>query len=66
MNSTFYDELCDLINKYSLEGKSNTPDFILAQYLEDCLDTFDTAIQNRALWYGRMDSPGTEWELKND
>jgi hypothetical protein len=46
------------INYASAENGSNTPDFILAQYLTDCLAAFDRAVQARAKWYGRMDQPG--------
>jgi hypothetical protein len=40
-----------LINSESMENGSNTPDFILAQYLTNCLIDFDTAMTARAKWY---------------
>ena len=40
-------ELEHLINKHSMEGGSNTPDFVLARYLMGCLDAFDLAITDR-------------------
>ena len=40
-------ELRDLINKYSLENDSETPDFILARYLVSCLGNFNNAIYTR-------------------
>ena len=46
------------INRTSSENGSNTPDFILAQYLLDCLDAFDKASKAREKWYGRADRPG--------
>ena len=49
---TFQQELQSLINRYSRENGSNTPDFILAGYLEDCLNAFDRATGIRAKWYG--------------
>ena len=49
---TFEEELSGLINKYSLESLSNTPDFILAYYLKDCLLAFNNASQRRAEWLG--------------
>lgn len=49
----FENELQSLINRYSKENESNTPDFILAQYLAGCLATFATATQQRETWYGR-------------
>jgi len=52
-NISFEKKLCLLINQYSKENASNTPDFILAQYLSGCLDAFNIAIQQRENWYGR-------------
>lgn len=43
-----------LINSMCLENGSNTPDFILAEYLADCLETFDKAVIRRERWYGRL------------
>ena len=53
----FRKELSELINKNSMENTSNTPDFILAEYLSACLLAFDTAIQQRETWHGRDASP---------
>lgn len=41
------------INKHSIENGSDTPDFILAEYLTDCLRSFDKATVRREEWYGR-------------
>lgn len=49
----FRKELQTLINKNSLENGSDTPDFILADYLKMCLETFDKTVQAREQWYGR-------------
>jgi hypothetical protein len=46
------------INRHSAENGSNTPDFILAQYLVSCLAAFDAAVNRRSAWYGREDAPG--------
>ena len=46
-------ELENLINNHSLEKNSDTPDFILAEYLTDCLETFDKIIKKREKWYNR-------------
>ena len=40
------------LNSESAENESNTPDFILAQYLISCLEAFGTAIIRRDEWYG--------------
>ena len=45
-----------VINKHSIENDSDTPDFILAEYLIGCLRTFDKATTRREEWYGRGDS----------
>ncbi len=41
------------INCACLENGSNTPDFLLAEYLLGCLDNFDRAVTAREKWYGR-------------
>ena len=48
---TFEDELRALINRESKENGSDTPDFILAEYLIDCLRTWDQATRARDQWY---------------
>jgi hypothetical protein len=53
METKFQRELEQLINKYSVESESNTPDFILSEYLSNCLSTFNIAIMRREEWYGR-------------
>lgn len=50
--SDFESELKDLINKHSMENGSNTPDYILATYLLNCLMAFNEAILNRQAWQG--------------
>jgi acyl carrier protein len=50
--STFELALENLINRYSIENESDTPDFILAQYLRACLDAFKVAVRERDRWYG--------------
>lgn len=37
----------EIINKRSLENESNTPDFVLASYLVDCLENFNNTIRWR-------------------
>ena len=41
------------INGMSAENGSNTPDFILAEFLTDCLAAFDGAVNARERWHGR-------------
>jgi hypothetical protein len=56
----FESELRQLLNRYSKENGSNTPDFILAVFLNECLDSFNEATLRREDWYGRRDRPGGE------
>ena len=46
------------INRASAENGSNTPDFILADYLTSCLVAFDVATKARDQWYGVHLCPG--------
>lgn len=55
----FKKDLEILINMHSMENGSNTPDFILAQYLMQCLEVFDEATNRRAEWYGHADKPAS-------
>ena len=47
----FQAKLETLINRYCLENGSDTPDFILAEYIADCLQSFDKAVARRTEWY---------------
>ena len=49
----FRKDLESLLNRYSMENGSNTPDFVLAQYLQGCLMNFDRTITAREKWYDR-------------
>ena len=49
---TFRRELIALLNKHSKENGSNTPDFVLADYLINCLNNFNLTTQKRTEWYG--------------
>lgn len=54
MESQFEKDLAELINRYSKENESGTPDFILARYLNAVLENFNAAINDREQWYGRQ------------
>lgn len=49
----FMAELSTLINRHSKENESDTPDFILAEYLNSCLNAFSAATVARGKWNGR-------------
>lgn len=48
----FERELSSLLNKHSLENESDTPDFILASYLNKCLEVYNATIKARDKWFG--------------
>lgn len=48
----------NVLNRHSAENGSNTPDYILATYLESCLEAFDHAVSSRDRWYGVSLQPG--------
>ena len=52
-DKSFADELESLINMHSQENLSNTPDYILAEYLTGCLNVFNTAVRQREVFWGR-------------
>jgi len=47
---TFRKDLTSLLNSISIENLSDTPDFILAHFLTDCLEAFNSAINKRDAW----------------
>lgn len=50
---TFQEALENLINQYSMENGSDTPDYILAKYMNNCLENFNDIVTERETWYGR-------------
>jgi len=65
---TFEQELQELINRYSKESGSDTPDFMLAEYLYDCLIVFGKTMKARDKWYGKEKFTGLNSNIleKND
>ena len=57
---TLTEELAELLNKHSRENASNTPDWILADYLVECLKTFECFTLVRERWYGGNLAPARE------
>ena len=43
----FVRELAHVINKYSVENRSDTPDFMLADFMAGCLNVYENTIRNR-------------------
>lgn len=44
-------DLTKVMNRFSLEQGSDTPDFVLADYLVDCLKAWNTAVEAREKWW---------------
>ena len=40
-------EIQEAINRASRESDSNTPDFVLAEYLMNCLNAYEVAVNRR-------------------
>ena len=49
----FQTELQDLLNRYSKENGSDTPDFVLAEYMAMALKSFDYCVRYREAYYNR-------------
>jgi len=56
-NSDLEHKLAGALNRFSAENASNTPDFILAQFLLGCLAAWNTGVQQREKWYERDARP---------
>jgi hypothetical protein len=65
----FEKELEYLINRYSMESGSNTPDYILVDYMKNSLDNFHKATWLRDNWYGGkrsvINDQAEMWETDN-
>ena len=55
--SEFRRALRCLLNAHSMENGSDTPDFVLSEYLEGCLELFDRSVRARSRWYGDGGTP---------
>lgn len=51
MINTLEDEIRRVLNLYSQENQSDSPDFILATYLTSCLNAFNFAVRRRDEWH---------------
>ncbi len=55
-------KLSDLINDECRENDSNTPDFILSEFMINCLDAFELANNKREVWFGVELDILNDWE----
>lgn len=60
---TLEQELTSLLNRYSQENGSNTPDYVLAGYLLMSLKAWHEATKKRDRFYGVRLRPGWRTEL---
>lgn len=51
--ASFESELSRVINRFSKERPSDTPDFILARFIAEALQLFHTTVKQREMWHGR-------------
>jgi len=59
MESPLVEELRKVVNSHNVENASNTPDFILAEFLAGCLELWAKATKARDVWYkGVIQVPG--------
>lgn len=53
LSKEFEKELESLLNAKCQENASDTPDFMLAEYLVGCLKLWNETTTKREIWYGR-------------
>ncbi len=58
LDQEFQTELTTLLNRHSIDNETNTPDYILAEFLVNQLRTWTTSLLNTVDWYG--------WETLSD
>jgi hypothetical protein len=49
----FEEELEHLLHKHGVDQETDTPDFILAEYLVSCLHAWKTTLEHRETWRTR-------------
>jgi len=52
-NIDFKDDLKSLLNTWNIERDTNTPDWLIADYLVNCLLSLTSLVNGREIWYGR-------------
>ena len=61
MSRSLAQDISSAINCHSAENGSNTPDFILGEFLITVLEAWDTACKRRDEWYGVTHEPVEGW-----
>lgn len=55
--SEFVTDLKDMINRFNIESMSDTPDWVLANYLMRCLEAYNFAVLQRDVAKWESDKP---------
>jgi len=53
ITSVLEKDLATVLNRHSQEYASDTPDFILAEYMLACLNAWNKSVRTRERWFGR-------------
>lgn len=59
-------QIAEVLDRNSMEKASNTPDFLLGEYLERCLAAAGILISRRDGWYGVQLRPGHHYTEPDD
>ena len=46
-------EIAAVLNRHSVENRSNTPDFMLAEFMLGVLNVYENTLRNREQWRSR-------------
>ena len=57
-------KLADIINIACRENDSNTPDFLLAEFMMNCLGAFELTSNKREVWFGVHLDILNDWQEK--
>ena len=60
MASDFRKDLIALLNAHGIDNQTNTPDYLLGDYLLACLKAFDSTVQARDTWHSPTKPPTEE------
>lgn len=61
----FEKELEQILNRHNKDNDTQTPDFILAQYLLSCMEAYRTAQRMRQKWFGGSNGRREEYHGEN-
>lgn len=64
-NNNFIEELQNLLNRHSIENESDTPDWILAEYIKKILEAWNSSVLQRDKWYGHTLSSDFQFRKPN-